>query len=129
MKKFLLTGLLAAFAFAIPLATRAQQASELELQVVQNISKCLLSGLPEDWRSAFVVLELDAPGSNNGEVSYVFLRSPEAEKFEPFTPCDQKAPATALLEVRKNQAPERRNWKFARLTLHRDGKFEVKYEY
>ena len=53
MKKFLLTGLLAAFAFAIPPAARAQQASELELQVVQNISKCLLSGLPEHWRSAY----------------------------------------------------------------------------
>ena len=114
---------------AAPLAAPAQQATELEADVVQRIARCMVSGLPEDWTVAVLSLELDAPGGDDGEVAYGFLRSPEAEKFESFTPCNQKAPAAALLEARANQPPERRNWKQARLTLHRDGKFEVKYEY
>ena len=125
MKKLVLA---AALAFA-PLLARAQEATGDEARLVQRIAGCLLVGLPEDWRTAMVVLELDRPGGDNGEVSYLFLRSPNAEKFEPFTPCDQNGPAAALLEARNSQPTDRRNWKFARLTLHRDGKFEVKYEY
>ena len=125
MKKTLFTALLA----LTPFAARAQQASDSERQLVDRVAQCLVAGLPEDWRTAVLRLELDAPGADNGTVSYLFLRSPEAEKFESFSPCDAKAPAVALLDSRKDQAPERRNWKLARLTLHRDGMFEVKYEY
>ena len=122
MKKVLLAAILA----LTPLAARAQQATDLEQGVVQDIARCLLPGLPQQWRVAIVSLELDTPGGNNGEVTYVFLRSAEAEKYEPFKPCDHKAPAAALLQARDSQPAERRNWRFARLLLYSDGKFEVK---
>jgi hypothetical protein len=124
MKKALVVALLV----LAPFAARAQQASEQERQMVESIARCLLPGLPPTWVTVYLVLELDAPGGDNGEVSYVFMRA-AGNKLETFKPCDPKAPAAALLEARKDQAPERRNWKFARLTLHRGGKFEVNYEY
>jgi hypothetical protein len=125
MKTFLLIAVLA----LAPLAARAQPASELELQVVQDIAKCLLTGLPEDWRIAHVVLELTAPGADGGEARYVVERGSQAETLVAFAPCDTKAPAQALIDARARQPLERRNWKFAHLVLHRDGKFEMKYEY
>jgi hypothetical protein len=113
----------------LPTHALAQEASDADKELAASIAKCLLAGLPDDWRRAQVVIELAEPGANTGDVRYLFSRAAEAEQLEPFTPCDVNMPARALVQARNNLPPERRNWNVARLLLYRDGKFEIKYDY
>ncbi len=125
MKNLFIIALLA----LAPFAARAQQASETETRIVGEIAKCLLAGLPADWQRAHVVVDLDEPGALDGGVRYLFSRALSRDKLEPFTPCDPKEPAKALVELRKLQPPERGGWKSARFVLNRDGKFDLTYDY
>ncbi len=112
-----------------PLVAFAQDASEAEKAVLSDIAKCLVAGLPSDWRDAEMTVELPAPGAKSGEVAYRVRRELSGGDFEPFLPCDERRPARALVDLREKQAPERAAWKSARFVLHRDGKFDLKYDY
>ncbi len=108
---------------------RAQQANEAETRIVGEIAKCLLAGLPKDWQRAHVIVDLDAPGAAGGGVRYLFSRVLTQDKLEPFTPCDEREPAKALVELRRIQPPARSGWQSARFVLNRDGKFDLTYDY
>jgi len=129
MRRFFTVALLAAAPLVFPSPARAQQASEKETEVMQAIGRCLLAGLPEDWYRAQVIVELEAAGAPSGDVRYLMSRTLSRDKFEPFKPCDDTAPAKALVELRKEQPPERAGWKVARFMLNRDGKFDLHYDY
>ncbi len=112
-----------------PLAASAQEASDAEKATLGEIAKCMVAGLPKDWREARMDIELPSPGASTGEVKYTFLRELAGGKFEIFSPCDKQAPARALVDLRKQQAPERAAWSSARFVLYRDGKFDLHYDY
>jgi hypothetical protein len=120
-------------ALALPLLlsafpAQAQEASEQEKAVLTGIAQCLVAGLPQDWRQAEMNVILPAPGAVGGEVNYRMSRSLSGD-LEPFQPCDARKPAQALVEMRKLQPPEVASWNAARLVIHRDGKFDLKYDY
>jgi len=129
MRHLSIIALLAAAPLMAPSWARAQQASETETEVLSAIAKCLMVGLPQDWFRAQVVVELEAPGAPSGNVSYLMTRTLSRDKLEPFVPCDGTAPAKALVDLRKEQPPERSGWKTARFVLNRDGKFDLHYDY
>ncbi len=110
-------------------AARAQEASEEQKKIVTVISRCLIAGLPEDWHQARAIVDLDEPGGKEGSARYLFSRTLSRDQFEPFTPCAGEDAAKALVETRTLQPPERRGWKSARFVLHRDGKFDLTYDY
>jgi hypothetical protein len=112
-----------------PLAAFAQDASEAETAVLTDIAKCLLAGLPQDWRQAEMTIELPSPAAETGEVKYLMRRALAGGEFESFLPCDAQQPARALVDMRKIQPPARAAWTSARFVLQRDGKFDLKYEY
>jgi hypothetical protein len=126
MKRLLIIALL----LAAPLAARAQQASEAQTELLQEIAKCLAAGLPQDWQQAEMVVELKKPGAATGEARYLMRRKLSGGQFEPFKPCDaRKAPRMLVVEMRKLQPKERRGWKGARFVIHRDGKFDLTFDY
>lgn len=126
MRNFLTV--IAALVMAAP-AAMAQPASKAETQVVSTIVECLVEGLPEDWERAEMIVELAKPGAESGDVQYLVARTESEGRLEPFTPCDVRKPARALLDARKSQAPNRRGWTAAKLVLQRDGKFGLNYDY
>jgi hypothetical protein len=127
--KFLAKHLAVAALALAPLAAPAQDATEAEQAVLGEIAKCLVAGLPRDWRDAEMTVDLPQPGAESGEVKYVMRRALAGGEFETFLPCDNRQPARLLVEMRKLQPVERAAWKSARFVLHRDGKFDLKYDY
>ncbi len=112
-----------------PLSASAQGASDAEKATLGEIAKCMVAGLPKDWREARMDIELPSPGASSGEVKYTFMRELAGGAFETFRPCDQQSPARALVGLRQQQAPERAAWSSARFVLYRDGKFDLHYDY
>jgi hypothetical protein len=111
-----------------PLA-EAQTASEEQNRIVGEVAACLQAGLPPDWASAEMRVDLKAPGAETGDVTYVVRRKLSGGAFETFRPCDEKRAARTLLEIRKSQAKDRRAWTGAKLTLHSEGKYDLTFDY
>jgi hypothetical protein len=99
------------------------------MAAVEKIAACLAQGAPADWRRLVMVVDLAMPGAAAGDVRYLATREGTPDQFEPFTPCDVRMPAQTLLEARKSQAAGRERWTGARITLLRDGSFQLQYDY
>jgi hypothetical protein len=126
MKHSIIIALLA----AAPFAARAQQASEPETALLNQIAECLAAGLPRDWREAQMLIELQTPEAQTGDVRYLMTRNLSAGQLEPFSPCDEREPARVLVvEMRKLQPAETGAWKGARFVVHRDGRFDLTFDY
>ena len=107
----------------------AQEANRIEMDTINEIAQCLVAGLPEDWVSAHMRVQLPNPGAITGGVSYLVARKDAEEKLEPFTPCDTDEPANLLIGLRATQPPERSGWTVARLVIERDGNFRLNYDF
>jgi hypothetical protein len=125
MNHALIIGLIA---FA-PLAAAQDAPSPQQTRLLTAVARCLIPGLPQDWYEAQVVVTLDETGADSGEGRYTFSRQLSRTVPEAFDPCGYANPAQLLLETRNLQEPERRNWKSVRFVLHRDGKFDLTYDY
>jgi hypothetical protein len=99
------------------------------MQAVTEIARCLAQGLPENWASAHVFVQLERPGESTGGVRYLVARENAGDTLEPFTPCDTDLPAQILVELRGGQPAERRGWTSARLVIERDGSFRLNYDF
>ena len=120
--------LLAGLALIVSLSgAMGQQANPTELEIVTDIAKCLVRGLPQDWVSAQMEFSLDSPGASRGNVFYQMARKGAEDKLESFTPCDPEIPPNLLLRLRGTQ--EKQDWRVARLAVARDGSFRLNYEY
>jgi hypothetical protein len=107
----------------------AQEANQNEMQAVTEIAQCLLEGLPDNWASAHMIVELARPGEATGGVRYLVARKDAEDKLEPFTPCDNDLPAAILVGLRGVQPGDRRGWTSARLVVTRDGNFKLNYDF
>jgi hypothetical protein len=126
MKHLIIIALLA----AAPLAAQAQEASEEETKLLNEIAQCLAVGLPHDWRQAEMLVELKSPEAETGDVRYLMMRNLSGGQYEPFSPCNERQAARALVvEMRKLQPPEKRAWKGARFVVYRNGKFDLTLDY
>jgi hypothetical protein len=121
--------LLFAAAIAVLQPVLAQEANPDEMQAVTDIAQCLAEGLPENWTSAHMFVELERPGESAGGVRYLVARKDAEERLEPFTPCDTELPAKILADLRGAQPAERRGWTSARLVIQRDGTFRLNYDF
>jgi hypothetical protein len=126
MKHLIIIALLA----AAPFAARAQQASEEETRLLNEVAQCLAEGLPHDWRQAEMLIELKSPAAESGDVRYLMMRNLSGGQYETFTPCKERQPARDLVvEMRKLQPAEKRGWKGARFVVYREGKFDLTLDY
>jgi hypothetical protein len=107
----------------------AQEANTTQMEVISEIFRCMAQGLPEDWASAHMIVDLATPGDSTGKVRYLVFRKDAADKPESFTPCDTDGPPTALIGLREQEPVERRGWTTARLVLERDGSFRLNYDF
>jgi len=107
----------------------AQSASPAETEAVARIAECIVQGAPDGWQRLYVVIELPEAGAETGKVRYLAVLASAPDQPVAYQPCDTRKPASILLEARERQAPERRGWIGARLTLHESGKFELNYDY
>jgi hypothetical protein len=110
-------------------AALAQTATEEQNRIVGEVAACMQEGLPPNWANAEMVLELNKPGAETGEVRFLTRCRLAGGAFEAFRPCDEKKAARTLLEIRKSQSPARRNWTSARLILRDDGTYDLSFEY
>ncbi|HYD58544.1 MAG TPA: hypothetical protein VEB41_16685 [Burkholderiales bacterium] len=124
MKRLLIIALLAASPSA-----GAQKASEAQNRIVGEVAQCLQAGLPPNWQTAEMKVELKKPGAESGQVSYITRRALSGGEFEPFRPCDEKKAARTLLDLRKHQDAQRRAWTAARLIIRNDGTYDLTFEY
>lgn len=128
MRHALIMLLLAAAMTAAPATGFSQTASQMETEVAQQIAQCMVQGPPADWERLYMIVELPEPGAPSGRVRYMaqgdFSPDPVA-----YTPCDPQVPAKLLMQARESQAPERRGWTGARLTIQRSGRFDLNYDY
>lgn len=125
MKRYLfITALLLA-----PLA-QAQDTSEAQTKLLQDIFKCLAAVLPSDWREAEMLVTLKHPGDDTGEARFTMIRRLTGGQIELFKPCADRQPARTLtVELRKMQPADKRGWTSARLSIQRDGKFDLTFDY
>jgi hypothetical protein len=122
--------LLAAAAVLVPLHHGfAQEANPNEMQAVTEIAQCMVQGLPDNWVSAQMIVDLAGPGESTGAVRYLVARKDAEDKPEPFTPCDTDRPAQILVGLRGVQPADRRGWTSARLVVTRDGNFKLNYDF
>ena len=127
MRRLLLAAIAAAlFPFHAGLA---QEANTIQMDTITEIFRCMAKGLPEDWASAHMIVELERPGDSTGKVRYLVFRKDAADKPDAFTPCDTDAPPQALIGLRALEPAERRGWTTARLVLERDGNFRLNYDF
>jgi|SRR5262245_7256246 len=121
--------LAAAAAVLVPFHSLAQEANRTQLETVSEIAKCMAQGLPDDWVTAYLIVDLEKPGDSTGKVRYLVARKDAEAKPESFAPCDTDGPPVALIGLRYLEPPERRGWISARLTLERDGNFRLNYDF
>ena len=126
MRRLLLAAVAAAL---VPFhATRAQEANSTQMETISQIAVCLAQGLPKEFESAHMIVELAHPGDSTGKVRYLVFRT-AVDKPESFTPCDTDGPPKALIALRDREPPERRGWTTARLVLEHDGSFRLNYDF
>jgi hypothetical protein len=113
----------------VPACAFGQAASEGEQAAVLEIARCITQGPPEDWGRLTMEVRLEQPGAETGEVRYFATRESAPEQRVAYMPCDPSVPAKILLAARREQDPAKRGWTGARLTLTRDGKFGIVYDY
>jgi hypothetical protein len=106
-----------------------QEANPNEMQAITEIAQCMVEGLPDDWVTAHMIVELATAGASTGGVRYLVGRKDAEDKLEPFTPCDTERPAKALIGLRDSQPADRRGWSSARLVVERDGTFRLNYDF
>ena len=107
----------------------AQEANATQMDTITEIFRCMVQGLPQDWASAHMIVELEHPGDSTGKVRYLAFRKDAADTPESFTPCDSEGPPRALIGLREQEPVERRGWTTARLVLERDGNFRLNYDF
>jgi len=110
-------------------AALAQEANANQMQVINEIAGCMAQGLPQDWASAHMIVDLAQPGDTTGKVRYLVFRKDAADKPESFTPCNTDGPPKALIALRDQEPAERRSWTTARLVVERDGTFRLNYDF
>ena len=114
----------------LPSLAVAQNATPKQEEILLEIAKCLAAGLPENWEQAEMLVDLEKPGGEKGNVRYLVRRSLSGGQFEPFRPCDERKAAQALVkDFRPLQKAEQRGWRGARFVVHRDGKFDLTFDY
>ena len=121
--------LIAFLTLCAPGLALGQEANPNEMQVVTEIAQCMVEGLPDDWASAHMIVELVNAGASTGGVRYLVGRKDAQDNLEPFTPCDTERPAKLLIGLRESQPADRRGWSSARLVVERDGKFRLNYDF
>jgi hypothetical protein len=107
----------------------AQEANKTQIETINEIARCMAQGLPEDWATAYLIVDLEKPGDSTGKVRYLVARKSADSSPEPFTPCNTDSPPVALVGLRMLEPAERRGWISARLTLERDGNFRLNYDF
>ena len=110
-------------------AAFGQEANPNEMQAVTEIAQCMVEGLPDDWATAHMIVELATAGASTGGVRYLVGRKEAQDQLEPFTPCDTESPAKILIGLRDSQPADRRGWSSARLVVERDGSFRLNYDF
>jgi hypothetical protein len=99
------------------------------METITEIFRCMAQGLPEDWVSADMIVELEHPGDSTGKVRYRVFRKDATDTPESFTPCNTDGPPKALIGLRQQEPQERQGWTTARLVLERDGNFRLNYDF
>ena len=132
MRRLLLAAAAAALvpAVVVPLhSSLAQGANRAQVETITEIAQCMAQGLPDDWVTAYLIVDLAKPGDSTGKVRYLVARKSTEASPEPFTPCDTDRPPVALIGLRMLEPAERRGWTSARLILERDGNFRLNYDF
>lgn len=116
-----------------PVEPAAASTDEAErTKTIERIFECLASGLPRDWRRAWVeIVEKGEVAWNERrfESRYFYLTDTERTKPQDLKSCDAQEVAELTYSLNQFLDPDKRRWKIARLEFGRDGRFELKYDY
>jgi hypothetical protein len=105
---------------------------EVDQEVVQEIFNCIATGLPKDWKRAWVVVTelVYERGTRQFEAAFFYSSAADDVAGEPLQPCDKEKVAKDIYSFNKSLPTyEQRQWKQATLLFKRDGSFDLKYDY
>jgi hypothetical protein len=119
--------LFAAASLAAPVHARQQP----DPKAVQEIFDCLASGLPKDWRKAWVVVsDLGEVGKERRfEGKFFYAMSAADRAGTPLLPCSAQQVARGAVALSAGLPADQRRWKSVTLTFASEGKFELYYDY
>jgi len=151
----LIRALVASIAFAFALAANAQLKSDkpsgtglkpkpaagaeskpaadpkAEELAVEKIFGCIATGLPQEWRRAWVVITELSGGEKDRkfEGKFEYSVDPAGKDPKPLVTCNAREVAEGVYKLNEFLQHDKRQWKTATLVFTSDGKFEIKYDY
>jgi hypothetical protein len=115
------------------LAQQGAKAKSPNPKVVGEIFSCLQAGLPKDWQRTWVLMTETAndDGERSYDLKYFFATSAGDDKGQPITgKCNDEEVGRRIYSFNDNLPGwDQRQWKVAKLTILKGGKFELKYDY
>ena len=99
---------------------------------MEQIFSCLVPGLPQDWKKAWVVVSnVEGTGGNAPAVAAKFYYSTSFrdEDGEDLVPCNAQEITRRITGLNDALPADQRRWKSARLVIDNEGEFELKYDY
>lgn len=129
MRRLLLALLLAVSSIT---AAIAQQPTQPDSKELEEIFTCMASGLPANWKKAWVVVTetSNASGTRNFEARFFYSTSAADSTGRPLRPCNERQVAEAVYALNKYLPTfDQRQWKSARLQFGDDGSFNISYDY
>jgi hypothetical protein len=116
---------------AKPRDSAQQQPGAPDPAVIERMFGCMAPGLSKDWKKAWVVVTAANPGEVPGkfEIKTFYADDAADRAGQPLKPCGWDPFVEGFFELNQNLPEDRRAWKSARLTITREGKFELTYDY
>jgi hypothetical protein len=121
--------LLAVLALSIGGAAQAQRHFTNE-EIVGLVGQCMAENAPDDWQTFIFKLQLAEAGSKKPpSVEHKVITGAAGNAPQDLKPCREDYIPKAVNTFRENQDEKARRWTGIVLTIQRDGKFSVNFEY
>lgn len=104
-----------------------------QVRAVERIFRCIAEGLPQDWKRAWIeIREMERTlyaTVRKYEATFRVATADDDAAGRPLVPCGSEEVVEGLADLNRFLPEEQRRWTGATLAFHRDGRFEVKYDY
>lgn len=114
-------------------APRPGPGQEPDPKIIEGIMNCLAPGLPPDWKRAWFAINESARDKTGKERTYVavffYATDDKDSKGEKLQTCGAAQILEGVGKLNEYLPANQQRWTGAKFTFHRDGRYEVAYDY